>query len=194
MTAQLPIHCVAGTTVPAFVERVGRTLTRWAGRCVSPGLRSRPSLSALGVARAQYLQGACVAGTTVPAFVERRTSTSWPASTSRVSPGLRSRPSLSAEQIPGDQALGCGRVSPGLRSRPSLSGANTVDANPISFDVSPGLRSRPSLSALHTYDPPTRRSSVAGTTVPAFVERRPSTSAAPRPANACRRDYGPGLR
>ena len=59
---------VAGIQVPAFVER-RRLISSWAGYRVSPGFRSRPSLSApLAVAAA---------------------------ATTEVSPGFRSRPSLS---------------------------------------------------------------------------------------------------
>ena len=116
---------------------------------MSPGLRS----------------GRCsVAGTTVPAFVER--------------PWHRgSRPSLRTMEVSRDY----GPVSPGLRSRPSLSVSRyVVPRRPSLSDagtapaVSPGLRSRPSLSgqAMRIQLPTgVRRCRVAGTTVPAFVER-----------------------
>ena len=64
---------VAGITVPAFVER-SRSADRFRKRriiVVSPGLRSRPSLSALDVENAVLDHLAGVAGITVPAFVER---------------------------------------------------------------------------------------------------------------------------
>ena len=61
---------VAGTTVPAFVERQGRRRASADG-AVSPGLRSRPSLSVRIARWAAELGAPGVAGTTVPAFVER---------------------------------------------------------------------------------------------------------------------------
>ena len=61
---------VAGITVPAFVERRIPARRRRIPRYVSPGLRSRPSLSALSAAL-------------------------WQRANKVVSPGLRSRPSLS---------------------------------------------------------------------------------------------------
>ena len=64
------MSCVAGTTVPAFVER---------------------RLFAL----AQVRRSGGVAGTTVPAFVERASEGKLLSCAGRVSPGLRSRPSLS---------------------------------------------------------------------------------------------------
>ena len=113
-------RCVAGITVPAFVERVmckgdQRTVAE-----VSPGLRSRPSLSG---SRSPYPGGprGCVAGITVPAFVER------PSNVKAVDP------------MP--------TVSPGLRSRPSLSVLPEIARRRVRITVSPGLRSRPSLSA-----------------------------------------------
>ena len=147
-----PIHRLIAYS--AFIHRV------------SPGLRSRPSLSA------PYLVCAVqcfhrVAGTTVPAFVERPTPRA-ARCTGRVSPGLRSRPSLSVQvgQRRPDRHL---PVSPGLRSRPSLSAQATWDRD-SAMRVSPGLRSRPSLSdRLHGRKARQRRS-------------------------GCRRDYGPGLR
>ena len=60
--------------------------------------------------------------------------------------------------------------------------------------VSPGLRSRPSLSDGHVNGiEPTRRG-VAGTTVPAFVERLQGLRDRLTGRRRCRRDYGPGLR
>ena len=168
---------VAGTTVPAFVERaqpMTRCKTRRRSGCVSPGLRSRPSLSVTNVG-------------------QRR-----PRSSMRVSPGLRSRPSLSVlslyptpvptmlrvagttvpafvERLPaaGDGLPARRRVSPGLRSRPSLSDPLSAGV-PAARRVSPGLRSRPSLSDGSGTGAFERgvRPGVAGTTVPAFVERR----------------------
>ena len=109
-----------------------------------------------------------VAGTTVPAFVERRPSVPPLGALPAVSPGLRSRPSLSAKELE-DERQACLRVSPGLRSRPSLSGRHLVHARP-------------------------RRHRVAGTTVPAFVERSSSGGGDAGGDGGCRRDYGPGLR
>ena len=87
-----------------------------------------------------------------------------------MSPGLRSRPSLSG--IRAAVVRAGGEVSPGLRSRPSLSDVLRVDADLGALQVSPGLRSRPSLSGLR-YARASHRylRGVAGTTVPAFVER-----------------------
>ena len=65
-------HRVAGTTVPAFVERWPPSCACVGGAVVSPGLRSRPSLSGLSTRRHGHGGRCCVAGTTVPAFVERR--------------------------------------------------------------------------------------------------------------------------
>ena len=62
--------------------------------------------------------------------------------------------------------------------------------------VSPGLRSRPSLSEPAESAPHATADgagSVAGTTVPAFVERFRRWMRQ-QEALACRRDYGPGLR
>ena len=70
LTKSLLTRCVAGITVPAFVERTMRTMRAVAGYVVSPGLRSRPSLSDVPHRQAW-----------IPLL--------------RVSPGLRSRPSLS---------------------------------------------------------------------------------------------------
>ena len=122
------------------------------GSRVSPGLRSRPSLSERSRG---YLGGQSHPG--------------------RVSPGLRSRPSLSAvgtEQLPERTRL----VSPGLRSRPSLSDPKQAQRAEGRASVSPGLRSRPSLSGCPGRDGASQPGSVAGTTVPAFVERSTSTT------------------
>ena len=122
-----------------------------------------------------------VAGTTVPAFVERWTGggEACVAGTTRqsgscaklVSPGLRSRPSLSgttADARPDDARTQL--VSPGLRSRPSLSGRGHDSGSTTHVKlVSPGLRSRPSLSV--GKESRACLLGVAGTTVPAFVER-----------------------
>ena len=59
--------------------------------------------------------------------------------------------------------------------------------------VSPGLRSRPSLSGVIRSTCASLARGVAGTTVPAFVERGDTIYM--RILGAwCRRDYGPGLR
>ena len=63
---------VAGTTVPAFVERAFGYVHLCLRLQVSPGLRSRPSLSADAVNVTLLRSTPSVAGTTVPAFVERR--------------------------------------------------------------------------------------------------------------------------
>ena len=117
-----------------------------------------------------------VAGITVPAFVERARRWSSRARRAAVSPGLRSRPSLSAPQRrQPDVVL---TVSPGLRSRPSLSGL-AADGTGRGRTVSPGLRSRPSLSgARRGHRRRSMPASVAGITVPAFVERRTRTATA----------------
>ena len=69
-------------------------------------------------------------------------------------------------------------LSPGLRSRPSLSACHVLEpcrmqSLPVSL-LSPGLRSRPSLSGFRDDDWEHRirlRFAVAGTTVPALIER-----------------------
>ena len=61
-------------------------------------------------------------------------------------------------------------MSPGLTSRPSLSDPG-VDAPAADLLVSPGLTSRPSLSDAGCDHRPDVRAGVAGTHVPAFVER-----------------------
>ena len=66
-------------------------------------------------------------------------------------------------------------MSPGLRSRPSLSVVHFARwaAELLGRPVSPGLRSRPSLSdqLVEPTDGDRAQEGVAGTTVPAFVER-----------------------
>ena len=78
---------VAGTTVPAFVERRARSWT--AGTATS----------------------LAVAGTTVPAFVERFGTIEDAEQVAVLSPGLRSRPSLSAPR----PAVRSGALLPGCR-------------------------------------------------------------------------------
>ena len=163
------VNGVAGTTVPAFVER--------RKAC------SRSPSSTL-----------CVAGTTVPAFVERYSAQSKPSEDQWVSPGLRSRPSLSAGTPGRPRGTRC-LVSPGLRSRPSLSGL-----------CRPRLRRRHRRCVAGTTVPafvertqdtsarPAQAARVAGTTVPAFVEREDPPPTVPAETYECRRDYGPGLR
>ena len=136
---------------------------------VSPGLRSRPSLSVPGEERDRAVLRRGVAGTTVPAFVERaKRSTRIGSHTGSVAgttvPAFVERTSSTAA------SPSCApRVSPGLRSRPSLSACKDHLVTRFSGRVSPGLRSRPSLSV-------------------------PIPSAHHLRALACRRDYGPGLR
>ena len=153
---------VAGTTVPAFVER-----TSCARRT-----HSTPS----------------VAGTTVPAFVERRHRRSKPAT---CCPGVAGTtvPAFVERTPPSTtktQSRWCRR---GLRSRPSLSETYTWLTTPRAGYVSPGLRSRPSLSAKEHHQGARRGSRVAGTTVPAFVERGITPPSAELPATR-----SPGLR
>ena len=160
---------VAGTTVPAFVERASTRCGPGAVSGVSPGLRSRPSLSARRRPRRRPHRPDGVAGTTVPAFVERGHRQRLRTRSLRVSPGLRSRPSLS------------GLFLLFLRLRLSCVAGTTVpafverrmrSASEADLRVSPGLRSRPSLSGRMGY--PVQSCivwGVAGTTVPAFVER-----------------------
>ena len=142
---------------------------------MSPGLRSRPSLSERnhdcrrGPPRS-------VAGITVPAFVERRAARTASYVVDRgvagiTVPAFVERSTSYVRLIMFDRA----EVSPGLRSRPSLSVSSPArkNANTLHGRVSPGLRSRPSLSDVHR-EPDAdriRSRSVAGITVPAFVER-----------------------
>ena len=86
---------------------------------LSPGLRSRPSLSV--AVTHDVLSVLPVAGTTVPAFVERRRCSSSKQVPAPLSPGLRSPPSLSVDASARAGGRAVGRLSPGLRSRPSLS-------------------------------------------------------------------------
>ena len=158
---------VAGATVPAFVERTCLSSSPGRGTSVLPGLRSRPSLSgALG--------RVVVAGP--PAVL----------------PGLRSRPSLSG-LVRGVAALS-GPVLPGLRSRPSLSAGAAGRQGPKRLGVLPGLRSRPSLSGHAPSFSGAPKTSVAGATVPAFVERASRPGGADHGQQGCCRGYGPGLR
>ena len=110
---------------------------------LSPGLRSRPSLSEFPDDGLQIETPLPVAGTTVPAFVERR--------------GRRSTTCCRAIAVAGTtvpafverQKLGVTKgellgLSPGLRSRPSLS-SGTLEAESRGThrcrrDYGPGLR------------------------------------------------------
>ena len=183
--------CVAGASVPAFVERSGRTgacppccrvlpglrsrpllsdelLSGHTGRrLVLPGLRSRPLLSVHDPGAAVRLAPR-VAGASVPAFVERSRTRPWPPDAARVLPGLRSRPLLSGlVRRPGGLR---GLVLPGLRSRPLLS-VGCRGRRRHGVRVLPGLRSRPLLSGLACRLARLDRRRVAGASVPAFVER-----------------------
>ena len=183
---------VAGINLPAFVERPSAICPTRAPWTVSPGLTSRPSLSARRPSPSRAW-AARVAGINLPAFVERP-PTSWSGARCwSVSPGLTSRPSLSGDLVAEPVAVGL--VSPGLTSRPSLSvcmhthrgrrrprvaginlpafverrtGWATASA---SAPVSPGLTSRPSLSDPPRRLPGARAAGVAGINLPAFVER-----------------------
>ena len=69
-------NTVAGTTVPALIERVpdpAGYADADSDRC-RPGLRSRPSLSATKLLHyyVEHGQEVSVAGTTVPALIERK--------------------------------------------------------------------------------------------------------------------------
>ena len=161
---------------PSLSEGVGARQAAHPGR-VSPGLRSRPSLSdSRDMAREPIFlprhQG--VAGTTVPAFVEREGIGAIPAvPLRRVSPGLRSRPSLSVIKLP------------------------VIHAWRIAVAVSPGLRSRPSLSALTAsiaVPDPTDVVSPGLRSRPSLSVRDLSLPADHGGRGLCRRDYGPGLR
>ena len=189
---------VAGTTVPAFVERNKKYLNQVGRSRVSPGLRSRPSLS--GRLRA----------------LRDRSLVELP---SRVSPGLRSRPSLSdqfdaaARRRPRRGVAGT--TVPAFVERVSHRGCSSRSESSVAGTTVPAFVERSSVSFT---DIPAFRG-VAGTTVPAFVERgaplvhddwesvgvspglrsRPSLSVAVVVAGQvvpalCRRDYGPGLR
>ena len=164
-------------------------------RVLSPGLRSRPSLS-VHETKAVYLPVvAAVAGTPVPAFnslSDRGQRAGPPGIVHGLSPGLRSRPSLSGSASLAGVSTSV-VLSPGLRSRPSLSDFEVGRAGRHAIRLSPGLRSRPSLSARGGVRYRATRGAVAGTPVPAFVERA-RWSPLSRDPWCCRRDSGPGLR
>ena len=192
---RLEAMSVAGTTVPAFVERRRHRPSPLGSRRVSPGLRSRPSLSGTAVVQHRSVVYG-VAGTTVPAFVERR-CTCLCARPGGVSPGLRSRPSLSELQHR-SQFRPCpsgvaGTMVPAFVER--WLPAPPPPPPPPPAPVSPGLRSRPSLSDasedLVTLCHPRR---VAGTTVPAFVERSGEDAACRSGDTGVAGTNGPGLR
>ena len=61
---------VAGLKVPAFVEHTSRASQRQPSWLVSPGLKSRPSLSNSPPIR-QHALAQSVAGLKIPAFVEQ---------------------------------------------------------------------------------------------------------------------------
>ena len=112
-------RCVAGTTVPAFVERL-RCPYRHPGRPGVAGQRSRPSLS--GDERGAILaELRSVAGTTVPAFVERVPSYSIRLPRSRGQGVAGTTVPAFVERLLRvarfDKPGAARRVSPGLRSR-----------------------------------------------------------------------------
>ena len=183
---------------------------------VSPGLRSRPSLSAASPC-ATAPRRSRVAGITVPAFVERASAcpafSDWHSSVAGITV-----PAFVERSLAVMVGLLIAAVSPGLRSRPSLSDEKRNRWVGLHRQVSPGLRSRPSLSGPRAPAPRALSRRVARITVPAFVERwaatltgEPPWSVSPglrsRPSlsgylqarlcrcvRRCRRDYGPGLR
>ena len=112
---------------------------------VSPGLTSRPSLSAVRLV--ELVQPfARVAGINLSAFVERSTN----APTSKAASGCVAGINLSAfvERRSAERTPKAGwPVSPGLISRPSLSEAAGLRIERQHDGVSPGLTSRPSLRA-----------------------------------------------
>ena len=136
---------------------------------MSPGLRSRPSLSGLTLEPAAVRIVQRVAGTTVPAFVERS--------------------KLLLLMVPLLTSV-AGTTVPAFVERGQRVGRTSALS-----EVSPGLRSRPSLSVAQALVTTVNLYlGVAGTTVPAFVER---SGILPDPTSRlrlCRRDYGPGLR
>ena len=158
---------VAGTPVPAFVERGS-----WPGpRRGWPG----------------------VAGTPVPAFVERASCPARRTTTTPVLPGPRFRPSLSGLRgRPRGRRLGrvAGTPVPAFVERTKYAGGrwaagNSVAGTPVPAFVErstsryrdgercvlPGPRFRPSLSGIGFGVRIALRRRVAGTPVPAFVER-----------------------
>src|SRR5690606_34583423 len=64
-------HAVAGTRVPALVERSTWPISPASSTGPLPGRESRPSLSALAALGLWAAAGSSVAGTRVPALVER---------------------------------------------------------------------------------------------------------------------------
>ena len=166
--------CVAGASVPAFVER-GR------GRCcpairspVLPGLRSRPLLS-VGRPRRQRQDAGRVAGASVPAFVERRAPR----------PPRDDARSVAGASVPAFVERGFSNyfehvhhVLPGLRSRPLLSGDPScfghVDPAGVAGASVPAFVERLTSKSLFT-----SVACVAGASVPAFVERPPSSRRRP---------------
>ena len=136
---------------------------------MSPGLRSRPSLSVgyrTGVERDRHGR---VAGTTVPAFVER---------------GARDCPAAGC--LPGV----AGTTVPAFVERYPPPPYWHIFACVAGTTVPAFVERHSTFGGLPIVAP-----RVAGTTVPAFVERRTAACAACWSATRpCRRDYGPGLR
>ena len=126
---------------------------------VLPELKFRPSLSGVAGLR-QPREHDRVAGTKVPALIERKPGRPGAAARTPVLPELKFRPSLSAS----------GGESP-LRGRDQ---------------VLPELKFRPSLSALPPGGLPESLSGVAGTKVPALIERTPGRAMKPRNPLCCR--------
>ena len=135
---------------------------------VSPGLRSRPSLSD-APARRSPQQPAGVAGITVPAFVERVTKSAM---------RMSGRSGVAGITVPAFVERGARALTKSLLTR-CVAGI-TVPAFVERCSAPPSVD--------------TAAAGVAGITVPAFVERQ-RVSVGPMAHQAgCRRDYGPGLR
>ena len=141
-----------------------------------PELKFRPSLSG-EIIGCPGLSFPSVAGTKVPALIERGETTSGRRYGRLVLPELKFRPSLSA--------LGVGlgwmirRVLPELKFRPSLSDQNPLRLYRPLLHVLPELKFRPSLSAWGIATVAGDEGGVAGTKVPALIERRSAPSGCP---------------
>ena len=159
--------CVAGTKVPALIERsdicgqkqasdlvlpelkfrpslsgFDPILCRDGLPRVLPELKFRPSLSAMMTSKAGVAQPG-VAGTKVPALIERGSPAGVIRSGSTVLPELKFRPSLSVDT--GGRGPPVRTVLPELKFRPSLSAATALDRHRYGL-VLPELKFRPSLS------------------------------------------------
>ena len=150
---------VAGINISAFVERRPSGARSRASGGVSPGLTSRPSLSAAQARHAARRRGG-VAGINISAFVERASC--------------------------GRNSMRAILVSPGLTSRPSLSGAFQVQHRAIRPCVA-GINISAFVERCAQSASPPRSRGVAGINISAFVERQAGRDAS-EVTDVCRRD------